>query len=178
MPLVGFIGDWFLPIGTIGLRVITDMKECQTTQVIDFLVVDCPSTYNEILERPTLIRLKAITSMYHLLIRFPMEKGIGEVKGNQVASRECYMASLKRKPSISKENMLIEGLEVWDERSRATTEPEEELEDIILDTNALDRTTQVGADLPKEFKARLRDFLIKNQDVFAWTHEDLLGIDP
>lgn len=42
---------------------------------------------------------------------FPTEKGIGEVKGDQVIAKECYMALLKGEPSSSKENMLIEDLE-------------------------------------------------------------------
>lgn len=57
-------------------------------------------------------------------------------------------------------------------------EPEGELKDIILDTDILDGTTRVGVDLPKEFKAQLRDFLTKNRDVFSWMHEDMPGIDP
>lgn len=148
------------------------------TRAIDFLVVDCPSAYNAILRRPELNRFKAIMSTYHLLMHFSMKKGIGEVSGDQVIARECYMASLKGESSSSKENMSIEGLEVRGERTRMVAEPYGDLEDIILDTNMLDRTTRVGADLPKEYGARLKDFLIKNQDVFAWTHEDMPGIDP
>lgn len=75
-------------------------------------MVDCPLTYNVILRRLALNRIKAITSTYHLLMRFPMKKGIGEVRGDQVAVKECYMASLKGESSTSKENMSIKGLEV------------------------------------------------------------------
>lgn len=107
-----------------------------------------------------------------------MKKGIGEVRGDQVMARECCMASLKGEPSSSKENMSIEGLEVRGKKTRMTTEPEGDLEGIIFDTSTPDRTTRIGADLPNEYRAWLRDFLIKNQDVFAWTHEDMPGIDP
>lgn len=57
-------------------------------------------------------------------------------------------------------------------------EPEGDLEGIILDTNIPDQTTIIGADLPNEYGVRLRDFFVKNQDVFAWTHEDMPRIDP
>lgn len=110
-PLVGFTGDRLLPIGMIRLPVVAGTGEYQATQEIDFLVVDCPSAYDGILGRPGLNRFKAIMSTYHLQMSFPMEKGIGEVRGNQVIARECYMASLKGEPSSYKENMLIEGLE-------------------------------------------------------------------
>lgn len=42
-----------------------------------------------------------------------------------------------------------------------------ELEDIILDSNVPDRVTQVGSDLPKEFKRKLLNFLIENWDMFT-----------
>ena len=66
----------------------------QITKEIAFLVVDCSSPYNAILERPTLNSWKAVTSTYHLMIKFLTEYGVGELRGNQVAARECYIAML------------------------------------------------------------------------------------
>jgi len=60
-----------------------------------FLVVDCSSIYNAILGCPTLNSWKAVTSTYHLMIKFPTEYGIGEVRGDQVMARKCYIAMLK-----------------------------------------------------------------------------------
>ena len=37
---------------------------------------------------------KAVTSTYHLLVRFPTEYGVGEVQEDQLAARECYLAML------------------------------------------------------------------------------------
>ena len=51
-------------------------------------MVDCPSSYNVIIERPTLNCWKAATSRYCLKVKFPIEHGIGEVKGDQVLARE------------------------------------------------------------------------------------------
>ena len=60
-----------------------------------FLVVDCSSSYNAILGRPTLNSWKAITLTYHLMIKFPTENGVGEVRGDQVVVRKCYIAMLE-----------------------------------------------------------------------------------
>jgi len=38
---------------------------------------------------------KAVTSTYHLMIKFPTEYGVGKVKGDQVAAHECYVAMLE-----------------------------------------------------------------------------------
>ena len=62
---------------------------------VTFLVVDCSSLYNAILGRPTLNSWKAVTSTYHLMIKFPTEYGVGEVRGDQLAACECYIAVLE-----------------------------------------------------------------------------------
>ena len=48
----------------------------------DFLVINQPSAFNVVLGRPSLRELRAITSIYHLLMKFPMPRGVGEVKGD------------------------------------------------------------------------------------------------
>ena len=65
-PLVSFNGDKIYPRGIVTLSVIAGTHLAQVTIQVDFLVVDCPSSYNVILGRPTLNRLKAVTSTYYL----------------------------------------------------------------------------------------------------------------
>ena len=64
------------------------------------------------------------------------------------------------------------------EEKRIVTEPTEVLEDISLDENNPEKCTKVGADLEEKIKKDLVYFLKKNIDVFAWSHEDMPGIDP
>ena len=64
------------------------------------------------------------------------------------------------------------------EEKRVVAEPTEVLEDISLDENNLERCTRVGADLEEKNKKDLIQLLKKNVDVFAWSHEDMSGIDP
>ncbi|XP_059623044.1 uncharacterized protein LOC132266209 [Cornus florida] len=72
-PLVGFSGDKVYPLGAVTLPVTAGANPKQVTVMVDFVVVDCPSSYNIILGRTTLNAMKAITSTYHLLLRFPTE---------------------------------------------------------------------------------------------------------
>ena len=67
----------------------------QITHDVTFLVVNYLSAYNAIIERPTLNSWKAVTSTYHLMIKFPTDYGVGELHGNQVAARECYLAMIE-----------------------------------------------------------------------------------
>ena len=94
IPLMGFTGDKINPLGMVSFMIEADTYPKQITMSIEFLVVDSPSAYNIIIGRPTLNKLRALTSTYHLFVRFPTEHGIGELKGDQAAARECYFASL------------------------------------------------------------------------------------
>ena len=94
LTLVSFTGDRIVLRGIVTLIVIAGTYPAQVTKEIDFLIVDCPSTYNIILGRSALNRLRAVTSTYYLKVKFPTTHGIGEIKGDQVLVRECYQATL------------------------------------------------------------------------------------
>ena len=66
----------------------------QVTRNVNFLIVDYSLSYNAIIGRPTLNNWKAVTSTYHLSVMFPTEYGVGEVQGDQLTARECYLAML------------------------------------------------------------------------------------
>ena len=94
-PLVGFRGTKVFPLGAITLVVTAGDYPQQITKEVTFLVVDCLSAYNAILGRPTLNSWKAVTSTYHLMIKFSREYRVGELWGNQIAAWECYIVMLE-----------------------------------------------------------------------------------
>ena len=81
-------------MGTITLPMVVGAYPQQVTKNVNFLVVDCSSSYNAIIGKPTLNSWKAVTSTYHLSVKFPMKYGVGEVQGDQLVARECYLAML------------------------------------------------------------------------------------
>ncbi|XP_075658780.1 uncharacterized protein LOC142628603 [Castanea sativa] len=83
-PLVGFGRARVFPLGVVTLAVTIGDYPQQITRNVAFLVVDCLSAYNAIIGRPTLNSWKAVTSTYHLMIKFPTDYGIGELRGDQV----------------------------------------------------------------------------------------------
>ena len=157
------------PVGIVTLSVVVGAYPQQVTRDLNFLVVDCSSSYNAIIGRPTLNSWKAVTSTYHLSIKFPIEHGVGQVQGDQLAARECYLAMLAMDEQVQTMNI---------EEKRVVAEPIEKLEDISLDENNPKRYTRVRADLEENIKKDLVRFLKKNIDVFSWSHEDMSGIDP
>ena len=134
-PLVGFGGTKVFPLGVITLFVTTGDYPQQITREVTFLVVDCSSAYNAILERPTLNSWKVVTSTYHLMIKFPTDYGIEEPRGNQVATRECYISMLEMEDQ--QQTMCIG-------EKRALAKPVEELEEVNLDNSRPERTTRIG----------------------------------
>ncbi|KAL5573279.1 hypothetical protein UlMin_022876 [Ulmus minor] len=93
--LYGFTGDSIHSEGVLSLPVELGMHPCQHIQSVEFVVVDCLSSYNAIIGRPTLNAIQAVTSTYHLLVKFPTVGGIGILKGDQQASRDIYEATNK-----------------------------------------------------------------------------------
>ena len=127
-------------------------------------MVDCPSSYNVIIGRPTLKRWKVAISTYCLKVKFPTNNGVGKVKGDQVLARECYQTVL-----AAKEN------HTWVIEEKEVNEMEA-LETVVLADDDTTKTTRIGTTLSPEMRTRLIQFLKENLDVFAWSHEDMPGI--
>ena len=64
------------------------------------------------------------------------------------------------------------------EEQQTMAEPIERLEEILLDNSRPDRTTRIGTLASPMVHQALTTFLKENQDVFAWSHKDMPGIDP
>ena len=64
------------------------------------------------------------------------------------------------------------------EEHRTVTEPVERLKDILLNDSRNDRTTRIGTLTNLTVLQALITFLKDNRDGFAWSQEDMPGIDP
>ena len=78
-PVYGFTGDSITPVGVISLPMTMGDYPRQSYVMADFLVIDQPSAFNAVLGRPSLRALKVITSIYHLLMKFPIPNSVGQV---------------------------------------------------------------------------------------------------
>ena len=54
----------------------------------------------------------------------------------------------------------------------------EELEEVVLDESRPGQTTRMGTLASPMVRQDLISFLRMNQDMFAWSHKDMPGIDP
>ncbi|KAL5577222.1 hypothetical protein UlMin_018921 [Ulmus minor] len=206
LALYGFTGDNVSFEGVLNLPVELGTHPCQHIQSVNFVVVDCSSSYNAIIGQPTLNAIRAVTSTYHLLVKFPTMGGIGVLKGDQQESRDIYEAG-NRPSNFHRVNIIeapgsavathppatimIRNIEVKlnkvqkfdeiDPRELAMEqhgEPVEELEEVPLFKDDLSKTCKIGSALTGQLRTDLINFLRDHRDVFAWSHEDMPGIDP
>ena len=87
------------------------------------------------------------------MIKFPTEYGIGELRGDQVAARECYIAVLEMEDH--QQTMCIG-------EQRTTSEPVEELKEITLDESRSERMTRMGTLASPPIRQALAAFLRMN----------------
>ncbi|XP_074356818.1 uncharacterized protein LOC141696593 [Apium graveolens] len=298
----GFTGEAVRVMGSVRLPVTLGEGALSVTQMIDFKVLDQDSAHNVLVGRPWLRAFRVITSIHHLMIKFPTPNGVGSLRGSQYESRDCYHKAVKEfrrrryegkglpvedvkdihtKPGgevhahyfvenpgkeetntsgnsfvmqgrISKirsveevvashtggimrkevngeklegRSEILQGLgdnckvdapqkkdaplnevevdappnedapsgekvEIEDPRDFdfdldpripmpiEKTGPAEDTISIPVDKNDPSRVLKVGSQLDEEMRGGLTRFLIANLDVFAWSHSDMIGIDP
>ncbi|XP_074288430.1 uncharacterized protein LOC141613587 [Silene latifolia] len=97
VPLVGFSGETKHSPGEIVIPTYAGGVNKQ----VRYLVIDGPSTYNVILGRPWIHKMKAIPSTYHQCLKFPTPWGMQEIRRDQEEAKDCYKVALKSTTSPS-----------------------------------------------------------------------------
>ena len=98
----------------------------------------------------------------------PTEYRVGEVRRDHVVARKCYIAMLEmddyfQTMCIEEQQMGAESVEGWEE--------------VLLDNSRPERITRIGTLASPPVRQALTTFLRENQDVFAWSYKDILGIN-
>ena len=140
--MIDFNGECLIPLGSIDIPVTIGEPPYQATKMVGFLVVEHPSIYNVILGRPALNLFRAITSTYHLMIKFPIETGTEILRADKKESRKCYAIALKSK--MDERECLQATLDPREERNEQRGSPVEEIDTIQVRHNDQSKTVHVG----------------------------------
>nr|XP_009405852.1 PREDICTED: uncharacterized protein LOC103988900 [Musa acuminata subsp. malaccensis] len=145
--LTGFTGDSISPLGAITLPLTLGAPLGSKTVMTTFLVVDLPTTYNAILGRPTLNKVRAVVSTYYQTIKFLTHAGVGEVTGSPRESRRCYLTAV----SLHKRARIEPPLEDPRETKKPTPHPEPRgsTVDVPLLEARPDQTVKISSELPE-----------------------------
>ncbi|WP_140189372.1 hypothetical protein, partial [Xylella fastidiosa] len=123
--------------------------------------------------------MKAISSTYHQMIKFPGAEGIENIKGSQKMANQCLVSTINRAPKAH----LVQSVEVSDQTTledvggNPAQRTVERLEKVQLDDQDPERYFLIGEKLDKQEKEELVHFLKQHVDVFAWTPQEMPGID-
>jgi len=106
-PIYGFFGEQVSTCGYIDLYTVFRDRAQTKTISIRFLIMDAPTSYNVLLDRPSLNTVDIIVSTPHLAMKFPSPSGdILTVHCDQRLALECYMASLRPQLPIQQTNHI------------------------------------------------------------------------
>lgn len=111
VPLIDFSGITTYALGTTNLLLGWKSSSQFQRHLVTFVVVDCPTSYNVILDRPTLNIMKAQVCTFRnemiVLILF----GSWSIRGNLPVPQICYQTSLKHpappSPSLDEPELCL-----------------------------------------------------------------------
>ncbi|RDX58414.1 hypothetical protein CR513_62271, partial [Mucuna pruriens] len=177
--LYGFAGECVPILGTVELETCLGERPVTRTIQIRYTIVDAPASYNIIVGRPALNRLGAIVSTKHLCMKFPIGRQVGSIWADTQVARKCYEDSLRIERLPSPRIMNVLDLDL-DPRSQFVKEgplPAEELKEVKLGSDP-EQTTKIGTTMSAQEEEVLVAVLKSNYDVFAWSTQDMPGVDP
>nr|GEZ35684.1 reverse transcriptase domain-containing protein [Tanacetum cinerariifolium] len=124
-PLIGFSGKIIWPLGQLSLLVKIRDEEHSTSAWMNFVIVRSSSTYNEIIIRPKVKKIQAISSTAHGMIKFPVAGGILTLKSNKIIPIECAVVSGPEGQPPAAHQAIIE-------RIKVATNPDYQEETIMI----------------------------------------------
>ena len=144
-------------MGVISLPMIVGYYPRQSCVMANFLVINQPPAFNAVLDKPSLRAVKAITSIYHLLMKFPIPDSVGQVHGNQDEARKCYNQAVRnvsrpRQVNIvdqrpPREGPLDNTIDLRSSDEEATTGPIEDLVNLTVDDKEPSKVLKLGKNL-------------------------------
>ncbi|RDX77260.1 hypothetical protein CR513_42646, partial [Mucuna pruriens] len=176
--LYGFSGEK-VPIKEV-VEIETIFSEGSNAKMIliVYTMIEVEASYNIIMGRSALNRLRAIVSTYHLCMKYPTAGGVGTVWADSSVAKRCYQDSLRIGQWRSAVNAL--SLEIdprYGHEERKRPHPVEKLKEVQVGPSERQRT-KISTTMTKEQEAELVCCLQQNNDVFAWAPEDMPRIDP
>jgi hypothetical protein len=145
----------------------------RTKQVV-FDIVDMEYPYNAIIGRGTLNAFEAILHPAYLCRKIPSEQGPIAVHGSQEAARraEGSWTDSKAIHNID-ETKAYQQYKHKREKAVSADQPKS----MLLCEDIAEQKVLLGSQLSDEQEKSLLRFLFNNKDVFAWTTNDLYGVN-
>jgi hypothetical protein len=173
-PLCGFGGRHIVALGKITMSVTFDYVHNTRTEQVVFDIVDMEYPYNAIIGRGTLNAFEAILHPAYLCMKIPSEQGPIVAHGSQEAVRRA-----EKNSTDSKAIHNIDGPEACQQYiyKREKVASADQPKPMLLCEDIAEQRVLLGSQLSDEQVKTLLRFLFNNKDVFAWSANDLCGVN-
>jgi hypothetical protein len=173
-PLCGFGGRQIVALGKITMSVTFGYVHNTRTEQVVFDIVDMEYPYNAIIGRGTLNAFEAILHPAYLCMKIPSEQGPIAVHGSQEAVRRAEGSW-----TDSKAIHNIDGAEACQQykHKREKAASADQPKHMLLCEDIADQRVLLGSQLSDKQEKTMLRFLFNNKDVFAWTANDLCGVN-
>jgi hypothetical protein len=173
-PLCGFGGRQIVALGKITMLVTFRFVHNTRTEQVVFDIVDMEYPYNAIIGRGTLNAFEAILHPAYLCMKIPSDQGPIAIHGSQEAARKAGGNWIDSKAIHN-----IDGAEACEqykyrrEKAASANQPKP----MLLCEDIAEQKVLLGSQLSEEQEKTLIRYLFNNKDVFAWSANDLCGVN-
>jgi hypothetical protein len=172
-PLCGFGGRQIVALNKIMMPVTFGFVHNTRTEQVVFDIIDMEYPYNAIIGRGTLNAFEAILHPAYLCMKIPSEQGPIVVHGSQEAARKAEGNWTDSKAIHNIDG--VEACEQYNKREKAASA--DQPKPMLLCEDIVEQKVLLGSQLSEEQEKTLIRFLFNNKDVFAWSANDLCGVN-
>ena len=206
--LIGFNGIPVKPVGIVRLVTTVGEGNTAKTRDCSYVVVDTKFEYNVIIGRAGQNALGLVCSTAHLKVKWQTMYGVGQLCGDRQDAWRCYQEAINKVMAIPKRMEPVQSIrranepvpEILRPRDKSITVPQgevlpdalnekicgpapprmepESFKSIPLDIEDPSRKVRIGTELETATETMLITFLRERASTFAWSTDDLVGIDP
>jgi hypothetical protein len=173
-PLCGFGGKQIVAVGKITMLITFGYVHNTRTEQVVFDIVDIDYPYNAIIGRGTLNAFEGILHPTYLCMKIPLDHGPIVVHRSQEAARwaEGNWTDSRAIHNIDEAEAHQQHKYIRD-KAASVDQPKS----MLLCEDVVEHKVLFGSQLSEEQEKALLKFLFNNRDVFAWSANDLCGVN-
>jgi ribonuclease HI len=173
-PLCGFRGRQLVALRKITMPISFSYVHNTRTEQIVFDIVNMDYPYNAIIVRGTLNAFEAKLHPAYLCMKIPSDQGPIPVDGSQEATRRVQgnWTDSRAIHNIGEAEVHQQHKHIRD-KAASTDQPKS----MLLCEDITEQKVLFGSQLSDEQEKALLNFLFNNKDVFAWSANDLCGVN-
>jgi hypothetical protein len=172
--LCGFGGRQIVALGKITMPITFGYVHNTRTEQVVFDIVDTDYPYNAIIGQGTLNAFEAILHPAYLCMKIPSDQGPIDVHGSQEAARRAEGNWIDSK-AIHNIDVVEAHQQYKHKRDKAASA--DQPKPMLLCEDIAEQKVLLWSQLSDEQEKTLLKFLFNNKDVFAWSANNLCGVN-